>query len=56
MERGIYFDAWCKDEFCYHPSLPMRRVQMLEDLEKYHVKRRYPDVLNNGVHTGKEGF
>ncbi|MCR5301766.1 MAG: beta-galactosidase [Lachnospiraceae bacterium] len=36
MERGIYFDAWYKDEFCYHPSLPMRRVQMLEDLEKYH--------------------
>lgn len=36
MERGIYFDAWFKHEFCYHPSLPMRSVQMLEDLEKYH--------------------
>ncbi len=36
MERGIYFDAWYKNEYCYHPSLPMRSVQMLEDLEKYH--------------------
>ncbi len=36
MERGIYFDAWFKDEYCYHPSLPMRSIQMLEDLEKYH--------------------
>ncbi|MCR5473709.1 MAG: hypothetical protein K6F28_00745 [Lachnospiraceae bacterium] len=36
MERGIYFDAWYKNEYCYHPSLPMRNLQMLEDLEKYH--------------------
>ncbi|MBR6160156.1 MAG: hypothetical protein IKQ40_07620 [Lachnospiraceae bacterium] len=36
MERGIYFDAWHKHEYCYHPSLPLRSVQMLEDLEKYH--------------------
>ncbi len=36
MERGIYFDAWLRNEHCYHPSLPMRNLQMLEDLEKYH--------------------
>ncbi len=36
MERGIYFDAWLKNEHCYHPSLPIRNLQMLEDLEKYH--------------------
>lgn len=36
MERGIYFDAWLRNEYCYHPSLPMRNQQMLEDLEKYH--------------------
>jgi len=36
MERGIYFDAWFKHNYCYHPSLPMRNAQMLEDLEKYH--------------------
>ncbi len=36
MERGVYFDAWFRDEYCYHPSLPIRSLQMLEDLEKYH--------------------
>ena len=36
MERGIYFDAWFKHNYCYHPSLPLRSRQMLEDLEKYH--------------------
>ncbi len=36
MERGIYFDAWYKHNHCYHPSLPLRNIQMLEDLKKYH--------------------
>ena len=36
MERGIYFDAWYKHNHCYHPSLPVRTLQMLEDLELYH--------------------
>ena len=36
MERGIYFDGWFKHNHCYHPSLPMRCAQMLEDLERYH--------------------
>ncbi|MCR5119730.1 MAG: beta-galactosidase [Lachnospiraceae bacterium] len=36
MERGIYFDGWYKHEHCYHPSLPMRSLQMLKDLEDYH--------------------
>ncbi len=35
MERGVYFDAWFKHNFCYHPSLPLRSAQMLEDLKKY---------------------
>lgn len=35
MERGIYFDGWYKNNHCYHPSLPMRSMQMIEDLEKY---------------------
>jgi len=35
MERGIYFDAWYKHNHCYHPSLPMRSMQMIEDLERY---------------------
>ena len=36
MERGIYFDAWFKHNYCYHPSLPIRSIQNLEDLEAYH--------------------
>ena len=36
MERGIYFDAWFKHNFCYHPSLPLRSAQNLEDLEAFH--------------------
>ena len=36
MERGIYFDAWFKHNYCYHPSLPLRSAQHLEDLDKYH--------------------
>ncbi|MGF7141820.1 hypothetical protein HNQ56_000230 [Anaerotaenia torta] len=35
MERGIYFDGWYKNNHCYHPSLPFRSMQMVEDIEKY---------------------
>ncbi len=35
LERGIYFDGWYKDNHCYHPSLPIRNIRMIEDLEKY---------------------
>lgn len=37
MERGIYFDGWYKGEYCYHPSLPMRSLKMLDELEDYHA-------------------
>lgn len=37
MERGVYFDGWYKHNHCYHPSLPIRSRQMLEDLEKDHA-------------------
>ncbi len=36
MERGVYFDGWYKHNHCYHPSLPIRTVQMLEDLKRFH--------------------
>src|SRR6266702_940281 len=35
MERGVYFDAWFPRQHCYHPSLPPRRLKMIEDLESY---------------------
>ena len=35
MERGVYFDAWFPRQHCYHPSLPPRRLRMVDDLEQY---------------------
>jgi hypothetical protein len=28
----VYFDAWFPRQHCYHPSLPPRRLRMIEDL------------------------
>ncbi len=35
MERGVYFDAWFPRQHCYHPSLPARRLKMVDDLREY---------------------
>ena len=35
MERSVYFDAWFPRQHCYHPSLPPRRLKMVEDLREY---------------------
>jgi hypothetical protein len=35
MERGVYFDAWFPNQHCYHPSLPGRRLRMVEHLLEY---------------------
>lgn len=32
MERGVYFDAWFPHQHCYHPSLPGRRLRMIDHL------------------------
>ena len=37
MERGVYFDAWFAGQHCYHPSLPPRRLRMVEHLVDYHA-------------------
>ena len=37
MERGVYFDAWFPGQHCYHPSLPPRRLRMVEHLIDYHA-------------------
>ncbi|TJY42158.1 hypothetical protein E5161_09105 [Cohnella pontilimi] len=49
MERGIYFDGWYRDEHCYHPSLPMRRTQMVEDLKDYEATLLVWSALGGGV-------
>ncbi len=35
MERGVYFDAWFPRQHNYHPSLPARRLRMIEQLREY---------------------
>jgi hypothetical protein len=37
VERGVYFDAWFPGQHCYHPSLPPRRLRMVEHLVDYHA-------------------
>ncbi|MDP9184897.1 MAG: hypothetical protein M3O29_04415, partial [Actinomycetota bacterium] len=34
-ERGIYFDAWFPMQHNYHPSLPPRRLRMIDHIEAY---------------------
>ena len=47
-ERGVYFDGWYKDIYCYHPSLPIRNMLMLEDLEKYHATTLLWSMMGGG--------
>ena len=48
MERGIYFDGWYHNNRCYHPSLPYRTMQMVEDLEKYKATILVWSVMGGG--------
>lgn len=35
VQRGIYAQAWYADSHCYHPSLPPRRLRMVEQFADY---------------------
>jgi hypothetical protein len=35
VHRGVYFDGWFSRQHCYHPSLPPRRLRMVDDLVDY---------------------
>ena len=48
MERGVYFDAWFPRQHCYHPSLPPRRLKMIEDLEEYRATSLVWSALGGG--------
>jgi hypothetical protein len=48
MERGVYFDAWFPRQHCYHPSLPPRRLKMIEDLESYRATALVWSALGGG--------
>ena len=35
VERGIYAQGWYAESHCYHPSLPPRRLRMVEQFSDY---------------------
>ena len=48
MQRGVYFDAWFPRQHCYHPSLPPRRLRMVDDLVDYHATVLVWSALGGG--------
>ena len=48
MERGVYFDAWFPRQHCYHPSLPPRRLRMVDDLRDYRATVLVWSALGGG--------
>jgi hypothetical protein len=48
MERGVYFDAWFPRQHCYHPSLPPRRLRMIDDLVDYRATSLVWAALGGG--------
>jgi hypothetical protein len=49
IERGVYFDAWFPRQHNYHPSLPPRRLRMIEDLEEYRATMLVWAALGGGA-------
>jgi hypothetical protein len=49
MHRGVYFDAWYPRQHNYHPSFPIRRLRMIEDLEAYHATVLFWSSLGGGA-------
>ncbi|NLN45684.1 MAG: hypothetical protein GX153_03825, partial [Clostridiaceae bacterium] len=48
MERAIYFDAWQRRGACQHPSMPMRNLDMIEDLKRYHATMLVWSAMGGG--------
>jgi hypothetical protein len=48
VERGVYFDAWFPRQHCYHPSLPPRRLRMIDDLVDYRATMLVWAALGGG--------
>ena len=48
MERGVYFDAWFPNQHCYHPSLPGRRLRMIDHLVDYRATTLVWAALGGG--------
>ena len=48
LARGVYFDAWFPRQHCYHPSLPPRRLRMVDDLVDYRATMLVWAALGGG--------
>jgi hypothetical protein len=48
VERGVYFDGWFPRQHCYHPSLPPRRLRMIDDLRDYRATVLVWSALGGG--------
>ena len=48
MERGVYFDGWFPRQHCYHPSLPPRRLGLVDDLVEYGATMLVWSALGGG--------
>jgi hypothetical protein len=48
IERGAYFDAWYPGQHNYHPSLPPRRLKMVDHLEDYRATMLVWSALGGG--------
>ncbi|HEX2051875.1 MAG TPA: hypothetical protein VHJ34_14750 [Actinomycetota bacterium] len=48
VERPVYFDAWFPRQHCYHPSLPPRRLRMIDDLVDYEATVLVWSALGGG--------
>jgi len=44
----VYFDAWFPRQHCYHPSLPPRRLKMVDDLVDYRATALVWSALGGG--------
>ena len=49
MLKGIYFMGWYRDMWNYHPSLPMKNMQMVEDICDMHGNMLIWSSLGSGA-------
>ena len=48
MERAVYAQCWMPRSHCYHPSLPPRRLKMVEDFSSYRATMLSWPALGGG--------
>jgi hypothetical protein len=48
MERAVYAQCWMPRSHCYHPSLPPRRLKMVEDFSSYRATMLTWPALGGG--------